>query len=267
MKTKLLLLSLVVILAAGLFILSKSPSYKKQTKTNMTSAPINNLKFRITPISHASVVLGWESTVVYADPVGAPESYANSAKPDIIIITHEHPDHFSVDTLEKIIQPNTVLIVPAAIASKLPKKLTHNLVALKNNETTSQKGINIQAVPAYNLRMEDKDKHPQGNGNGYILEAGGARVYVAGDTEDTPEMRALKNIDIAFVPMNLPYTMSVEQAADAVLAFKPKQVYPYHYGYHNGKPSEFSNVAKFKQLVNAGDSNIEVVQLNWYPQK
>ncbi|HSR88782.1 MAG TPA: MBL fold metallo-hydrolase [Candidatus Udaeobacter sp.] len=267
MKTKLLLLITVVVLAAGLLIL-KNFTRQKQTQNSMAGSPITtNPNIKITPISHASVVLDWKTAVVYADPVGAPESYANVPKPDIIVITHEHPDHFSPDTLAKIMQPNTVLIVPSVIAAKLPKTLTHNLIVLKNNDTTSQKNINIQAVPAYNLRSADLDKHPKGNGNGYVLESSGTRVYIAGDTEDVPEMRALKNIDIAFVPMNLPYTMSIEQAADAVLAFKPKQVYPYHYGYNNGHPNELADVAKFKQLVNAADPNIEVVQLNWYPQK
>jgi L-ascorbate metabolism protein UlaG (beta-lactamase superfamily) len=115
----------------------------------------------------------------------------------------------------------------------------------------------------YNLREEAKQFHEKGRGNGYVLNMGEKRVYFSGDTEDIPEMRNLENIDIAFVCMNLPYTMPVEAAADGVLAFAPDQVYPYHY---RGKP-DVSDVSKFKELVNEGNEDIEVVQLDWYPEE
>src|SRR5699024_3116838 len=115
----------------------------------------------------------------------------------------------------------------------------------------------IHAIPMYNLPQSPDAYHPKGRGNGYVLTIGGKRIYIAGDTEDTPEMRSLKNIDVAFIPMNLPYTMSVEQAAEGVLAFKPKIVYPYHY--------KGSNIKKFKRLVNEKDADIEVRLRDWYP--
>ena len=120
--------------------------------------------------------------------------------------------------------------------------------------------VEISAIPMYNLTEEDSSFHVKGRGNGYVLEYEDTRVYLAGDTEDIAEMRSLKNIDIAFLPMNLPFTMTVEDAADAVLEFQPKQVYPYHYRARDG----LSDVGKFKQLVNVGSSNVEVVQLDWY---
>jgi len=134
---------------------------------------------------------------------------------------------------------------------------------LANDEFTAEQELKIQAVPMYNLPDADnKDRHVKGRGNGYIIAGVDFRVYVAGDTAGTPEMRALTDIDIALVPMNLPYTMGVEEAADAVLAFKPRQVYPYHYR----GPDGLADVGTFKQLVNAGDPNIEVILAEWYPQ-
>ena len=154
-------------------------------------------------------------------------------------------------------------IVPKAVADKMPAAFTPQVDVLNNGDTKERFGITIEAVPMYNLREEAKKFHQKGRGNGYVLNMGGQRIYISGDTEDIPEMRALTNIDKALVCMNLPYTMTVESAADAVLAFKPKQVYPYHY---RGRP-EVSNVAKFKRLVNSGNPNIEVVQLDWYPNE
>lgn len=113
-----------------------------------------------------------------------------------------------------------------------------------------------------NLPETDDSRHPKGRGNGYVLNMGGQRLYISGDTEDIPEMRALQNIDVAFVCMNMPYTMTVEQAADAVLAFKPKVVYPFHYRGQGG----LSDVDHFKELVNKGNEGIDVRLRNWYPQ-
>jgi len=223
---------------------------------------MKNEKVKVIPIAHASVVFTFGDTVVYADPVGSASAYAALEKPDIVLITHEHGDHFSLPTLTEIMDAETTLIVPQSVADKLPDTVKQKIVVIKNGNSSDQSGLSILAIPMYNLREEDKDRHPQGAGNGYVLEGSGKRVYIAGDTEDIPEMRALKDIDIAFVPMNLPYTMSVEKAADGVVAFKPKQIYPYHYR----TPTGLSDVAKFKELVNAGDKNIDVVQIDWYPK-
>ena len=115
----------------------------------------------------------------------------------------------------------------------------------------------------YNLREEAKHFHPKGRGNGYVLDNGETKIYIAGDTGPIPEMRNLKNIDIAFIPMNLPYTMPVTDAADAILDFKPKKVYPYHYRGENG----MADLAEFKNLISTNNPDIEVIQLDWYPEE
>ena len=212
------------------------------------------------PVEHASLVLTWGDKIIYADPVGEPVLFDAYPRPNIIFVTHEHHDHFSPDTLMALLGADTILVTPPSVADKLPPELKQNLKIMKNGDTISLDGLNIQAILAYNLRPEAQQFHPKGRDNGYVLEAEGARVYIAGDTEDIPEMRTLKNIDIAFIPMNLPYTMSVESAASGVLEFKPKQVYPYHYR----GPDGLSDVNKFKQLVNAGDPDINVVLAKWY---
>ena len=143
----------------------------------------------------------------------------------------------------------------------LPESLASRAKVLANGENLAEREFKITALPMYNLPGSSQDFHTKGRGNGYVIGRDDTHVYIAGDTAGTPEMRGLTGIDIALVPMNLPYTMSVEEAADAVLAFKPAQVYPYHYR----GPDGLSDINKFKQLVNAGDSGVEVVLLNWYP--
>lgn len=219
-------------------------------------------KVIVIPLEHATAVLEWGDITIYIDPVGGAEAFKGQKSPNLILITDIHGDHFSPETLEAINTEKVKIIVPQAVADKMPEGLTSSVTVLNNGDTKSFSGIKIEAIPMYNLRPEALQFHPKGRGNGYVLNIGGQRIYFSGDTEDIPEMRALKNIDKAFVCMNLPYTMTVESAADAVLAFKPKQVYPYHY---RGNP-DVSDVAKFKKLVNAGDPNIEVVQLDWYPK-
>ncbi len=213
----------------------------------------------VTSIAHASLMLTFGTAVVYADPTDA-SLFADKPAADIILVTHEHGDHFSTSTLLALVGTSTTLIVPQSVADKLPQALKARATILKNGEGTTTNDIRIEAVPAYNLRSEALQFHPKGRDNGYVLEGSGKRVYIAGDTEGTPEMRALQNIDIAFVPMNLPYTMDVDAAADAVLAFKPKQVYPYHFRGQDG----LSDIVRFQQLVNTGDPTIEVKMGNWY---
>ncbi|MCM4170940.1 MBL fold metallo-hydrolase [Arenibacter sp. TNZ] len=217
----------------------------------------------ITPIEHATAVLDWDGTIIYVDPVGGKEAFASVKEPDLILITDIHGDHFSLETLQALNTKKAKIIVPQAVADKIPAEFTPQLDILNNGDSKERYGINIEAIPMYNLREEAKDFHTKGRGNGYVLSKNDQRIYFSGDTEDIPEMRALQNIDKAFVCMNLPYTMTVESAADAVLEFKPKQVYPYHF---RGKP-DVGDVVKFKKLVNDKDPKIEVVQLDWYPKE
>ncbi len=188
---------------------------------------------RIIPIEHATAVLEWKNITVYVDPVGGPDAFKAQKSPDLILITDIHGDHFNLETLEALGTDKAKIIAPQAVADKLPKVFTPQIDVLNNGESKERYGITVEAVPMYNLREEALKFHEKGRGNGYILNFDNQRVYFSGDTEDIPEMRSLKNIDKAFICMNLPYTMTPESAADAVLEFKPKEVYPYHY---RGKP-------------------------------
>ncbi len=218
---------------------------------------------KIIPIEHATAVVQWGETTVYLDPVGGAAAFEGQPAPDLILITDIHGDHLSVETLEQLHTRDAKIIAPKAVASQLPREFTPQVDVLDNGDVRERYGIRVTAIPMYNLRDEAREFHVKGRGNGYVLEKDGVRLYFSGDTEDIPEMRALQNIDKAFVCMNQPYTMTVERAADAVLEFAPKQVYPYHY---RGRP-EVSDVARFKQLINAGNPAIEVVQLDWYPRE
>ncbi|WP_343486838.1 MBL fold metallo-hydrolase [Allomuricauda sp. d1] len=217
----------------------------------------------ITPIQHATAVLKWDDTIIYIDPVGGKEAFVGHHAPDLILITDIHGDHFSLKTLQALNTSKAKLMMPQAVADKMPKEFTPQIDVLNNGDFKERYGITVEAIPMYNLRKEAVKFHEKGRGNGYVLEKDGYRIYFSGDTEDIPEMRALENIDKAFVCMNLPYTMTVASAADAVLEFKPKQVYPYHY---RGKP-DVGDVGKFKTLVKNGNPDIEVVQLDWYPNQ
>lgn len=218
-------------------------------------------EIKITPIEHATAVVEWNDVVMYIDPTGGAEAFKGQKTPTLILITDIHGDHLNVETLDALDTSNATFIVPQAVADELPEKYSDKLEIMANGTSKELNDITIEAIPMYNLRNEALKFHEKGRGNGYVLNIDKQRIYFSGDTEDIPEMRSLKNIDKAFVCMNLPYTMTVESAASAVLDFKPKQVYPYHY---RGKP-DVSNVAKFKQLVDAGNQDIEVIQLDWYP--
>lgn len=207
-----------------------------------------------TPIQHATFVIRFAGQTVFVDPVGEAESFTPFGAPDIILITDIHGDHLAPDIVKALAKEKTTVIGPPAVIDKLEIG-----TPLKNGETMTVGKTKIEAIPMYNLTKERLKFHEKGRGNGYVLTMGGKRIYISGDTEDIPEMRALKGIDYAFVCMNLPYTMTVEQAADAVLAFKPKVVFPYHYRGQDG----FSDVEKFKKLVGK-NASIEVRLLKWY---
>ena len=257
----------LAILLVGLTLFSgcKEKPYAKPidiAKTQTASQTVHqNSDIKVIPIEHATAVLEWNDITLYIDPVGGPEAFQGQKEPDLILITDIHGDHLSVETLEALNTSKAKIMLPQAVADKFPKNFIPQLDVLNNGDSKERYGITIEAIPMYNLREEALKFHTKGRGNGYVLNMGNQRLYFSGDTEDIPEMRALKNIDKAFVCMNLPYTMTPESAADAVLEFKPKQVYPYHY---RGRP-DVSDVNEFKELVNAGNSEIEVIQLDWYP--
>ena len=180
-------------------------------------------------IGHGSLAFGFAGKTIYVDPYGKVGDYAAMPKADLVLVTHEHGDHLDPAALSAVAGPDTPLVVSEVVREKLGRG-----TALKNGEKTEVLGIPIAAVPAYNIKHKrdtGEHFHPKGRGNGYVLTFGDVRVYVAGDTEDIPEMAALAGVDVAFVPMNLPYTMTPEMAAAAGRTLKPKKaLYPYHYG-------------------------------------
>jgi L-ascorbate metabolism protein UlaG (beta-lactamase superfamily) len=213
----------------------------------------------IHPIQHATLVLSANGKNIYVDPVGGADAFKGAGSPDLIVVTDIHGDHFDEKTIDAVKKAGTVVVVPKAVADQM-KGDKKGVVILNNGGKTKQVGFDITALPMYNLPETADSRHPKGRGNGYVINIGGKNIYISGDTEDIPEMRALKNIDVAFVCMNLPYTMDINQAASAVLAFKPKIVYPYHYRGSDG----LADVAAFKKMVNEKDPNIEVRLANWY---
>ncbi len=265
MKTILWLLAGAVALVAIFYVFNNYMYQEKQGEiTNEPVATTTTMSAEIVPIEHATTVIKWGETTVYTDPVGGAEKFAGQRPADIILVTDIHSDHFSTSTLSAVVGSSTMLIAPKAVADQLPQALKKNLVILNNGERTTAQSIEIEAVPMYNLPTADNaDLHTKGRGNGYVLEKDGFRVYIAGDTAGTPEMRSMSDIDIALVPMNLPFTMGVEEAAAAVLDFKPKVVYPYHYRGQDG----LADVTRFKQLVDAGNAGITVVLADWYPNQ
>jgi L-ascorbate metabolism protein UlaG (beta-lactamase superfamily) len=213
-------------------------------------------RITIHPISHASFVMTAPDLVIYSDPVGGAGLYQGQPRPDLILLTHEHPDHFDPETLSALVRDTTRLITNPAVFDKLPDDLKGKAQAIGNGESTTVGKVRIEAIPAYNITPERVKYHPKGRDNGYILNVDGRRVYIAGDTEDAPEMRALKDIFIAFVPMNLPYTMDVAQASSAVAQFAPEIVYPYHY--------KGSDPHVFAAMLAKAPSGTKVIFGNWY---
>jgi L-ascorbate metabolism protein UlaG (beta-lactamase superfamily) len=211
----------------------------------------------IHPVSHASFVLKWDNKNIYVDPTGSPEMYKSFGAPDIILITDIHGDHLDLKALEALNTKKAIIVAPQAVALQLPSSARERLVIINNGMQTSQMAIMIKAIPMYNLPETADSRHPKGRGNGYLMTIGGKSIYISGDTEDIPEMRNLDDVDIAFVCMNLPYTMDINQAASAVLDFKPAIVYPYH---HRGQ-----DINAFKKLVNDKNRRIEVRVRDWYP--
>ena len=238
-------------------LIANNTTSLENTKSEFSSVEIY-------PINHATMVINYverdNNTIIYIDPVGGSDTFKDFKAPNFVLITDIHGDHLSIETLKALDLSNTTLVVPKAVSDKITDLTTKATVIVNNGESKTMNAIKIEAIPMYNLRKEALKFHEKGRGNGYVLTLGNERIYISGDTEDIPEMRALKNIDKAFVCMNLPYTMTVESAASAVLEFKPKQVFPYHYRGTEG----LSDINRFSTIVNEGNPNIKIVQLDWY---
>jgi len=251
MKFKILALAFVSFITSfGYSQIEKIDSYKT---TNGT--------LTIQPILHSSLVINYNGKTIYVDPYGGKLLYKSQPSPDIILITDIHGDHLNMETLESIDTSKATFIAPQAVYDKLPENFKSKTVILNNKQGIHRLDFFIQAIAMYNLPETTESRHPKGRGNGYILNIDNKRIYISGDTSGVFEMKMLNNIDIAFICMNLPYTMTINEAAEAVLEFQPKVVYPFHYRGKDG----FSDVNAFKELVNKQNNDIKVVLKNWYP--
>lgn len=209
-------------------VLSGAPGVRAQLPFEEDSIPTSLGTLRIGLVGHGTLLLRLGATVIHVDPVGAEADYGSMPDADLILVTHEHGDHLDPDAIAKIRKRDTRIIVSGACAGRV-----EGATVLGNGERLTVEGIPVEAIAAYNLvhiRPNGVPYHPKGSGNGYVLTFGDTRVYIAGDTENTPEMKALRDIDVAFLPMNLPYTMTPAMVADAARALRPRILYPYHFG-------------------------------------
>jgi L-ascorbate metabolism protein UlaG (beta-lactamase superfamily) len=220
MKTLLLLSNLLPV------IIAVSALAQEKFKTDIVKTSAGELK--ITFIGHGTLMFNFGGKVTHVDPYSNLADYDILPKADLILLTHEHPDHLDLKALNAVRTGKTMVVLTEACG-----KQVQGGIVMMNGDVKTLEGLRIEAVPAYNIvhkRDTGQPFHPKGVGNGYIITFGDKRVYVAGDTENIPEMKGLKGIDIAFLPMNLPYTMTPEMVADAAKVFKPKILYPYHFG-------------------------------------
>lgn len=218
--------NLFLIIGCFIFFLAFTAGAQASFEKDIIKTNAGNLK--ITFIGHGTLMFSFGGKSIHIDPWTRLADYTKMPKADIILLTHHHRDHLDQKALKILRTEKTVVVLTETCANQVKGG-----IVMKNGDVKTVEGLKIEAVPAYNLvhmRSEGNPFHPKGVGNGYVITFGDKRVYVAGDTENTPEMKKVKHVDIAFLPMNLPYTMTPEMVADAAKAFKPKILYPYHYG-------------------------------------
>lgn len=245
--------------AAGLAVLAAATGAAMAANTDTIATSKGPVE--IVAIHHASLMLSFAGKHVLVDPAPVdkgPDPFAALPKADVIVYTHSHFDHFNPDTLAAVVGPKTEIVAPQEVAEKITPALKAKVHVMANGAKEAVDGITVEAVAAYNVTPDRLNFHPKGKGNGYVMTFADKRIYVAGDTEETPEIAHLAKIDAAFLPMNLPYTETVEAAAKWVKDFRPHVVYPYHF--RNGDGSK-SDLAAFKADVGgAGDVRV----LDWY---
>lgn len=213
-------------LTIGLLMVAGCAMAQDSFQEDVLHTPAGDL--RITFIGHGTLMFTFGDKVIHVDPWSRAADYSSLPKADLILVTHEHGDHLDAAAIDLIRQDDTRIVLTETCAERLEAG-----IVMRNGDSRTVAEVGIEAVPAYNIvnfRESGDPYHPKGTGNGYVLTFGDTRVYVAGDTENTPEMKSLRDIDVAFLPMNLPYTMSPEMVADAAEAFRPRILYPYHYG-------------------------------------
>ena len=252
--------SLVVTDSAAPYLATRYYRAEQLSLTNLLTGdhlPTSEGDVVIHPLYHASTFLGWNGKAIYVDPDddGAYEStYLGLPKADLILVTHSHGDHFSSGKIETLRRSNTVIVVPQAVYNSLTAAQKTNAIVLTYGGSTNVMGLKVEAVHAYN------GNHSLGTGNGYVLTVGGQRLYFSGDTGNVPEIRALPSIDVAFLCMNTPFTMTPTEATNVVRTMRPRIVYPYHYRNQGGTTT---NAAYFKQVLGT-DLGIEVRLRKWY---
>jgi L-ascorbate metabolism protein UlaG (beta-lactamase superfamily) len=215
-----------ILVTTTIMTVSASSGFAQEFESDIIKTSAGDLT--MTFIGHGTLMFEFDGKIIHIDPWTSMADYSKLPKADIILLTHNHPDHLDLKALTQTRTEKTQILLPENCASQV-----EGGIIMKNGDEKIVGGLKIEAVPAYNIvhmRSGDMPFHPKGEGNGYIITCGDKRVYVAGDTENTPELKALEEIDVAFLPMNLPYTMTPEMAADAAKAFKPKIFYPYHFG-------------------------------------
>lgn len=237
----------VVLFGFALIALAQGKTEEEMTVFEEDIIKTSAGELKITSIGHGTLMFTFGDKVIHADPVSSEADYSKLPDADIILVTHEHGDHLDLKAIKAIRTEKTELVLTQTCARQ-----AEGGIVMKNGDVKTVGGLKIEAVPAYNIvgkRPDGNPFHPKGVGNGYVITFGDKRVYVAGDSENTPEMKKLKNIDVAFLPMNLPYTMTPAMVADAAKAFRPKILYPYHFG--NTDTSELVKLL-------AGEKDIEV---------
>jgi L-ascorbate metabolism protein UlaG (beta-lactamase superfamily) len=235
MKTTMIVITLSLFVFFAVPLVSRGASQQFEKDLIHTSGG----DLEITFIGHGTLMFFYSGKIIHVDPWSKLADYSTLPKADLILITHEHSDHLDLSAIAPIRTDKTELITTKTCAEKLT-----GAIVMNNGDVKTVQGFLVEAVPAYNvvhMRSEGNPYHPKGIGNGYIITFGDKKVYIAGDTENIPEMKQLKGIDIAFLPMNLPYTMTPEMVADAAMSFQPRLLYPYHFGE--------TNVSKLQTLL------------------
>jgi len=276
---KIITITVALLVLAGVlyvfFVQQQSASQELiQDEAEVTTAAVGELEDEVVArpapdnlpeifaIDHASAVVEWEGVTVFVDPVGEQSAYDEYGTPDIVVITHIHPDHLSVDTMIGMLSQETIVLAPQSVIDEVPLMIANNVITPFEAGTTQEvQGVTFTAVPAYNHRPEAEQYHPRERGDvGVVMEVDGTRVYFSGDTEGTPEMLALENIDTAVVAMNLPFTMGVEDAAQVVATVAPRVVIPYHYRSRDG----MSDLDEFERLLSELNPDVQVERKDWY---
>jgi L-ascorbate metabolism protein UlaG (beta-lactamase superfamily) len=231
---KIQLALIILIMSLGVLTATAQEAVKKDLIRTSTG------DLEITFIGHGSLMMTFGGKIIHIDPYSQLADYTKLPKADLVFLTHDHPDHLDQTALQSVQSTNTMVVLPPVCTDRVPGG-----AIMQNGDIRTVLGIKIEAIPAYNIvhkRDNGQAFHPKGVGNGYVLTFGDTRIYVAGDTENIPAMKALQDIDYAFLPMNLPYTMTPEMVADAAKAFKPKILYPYHYG--DADPTRLTELLK-----------------------